>query len=113
MPKSSKSSVTKWSVKLLPEARGDLLEIRKAGLEAVVAEALQLIADLAEDPFPVGAIELIGHPGVWRLKFYRGRYRIVYKLSEKQALVLVARIKERSAGVYSGLERKLPPVIRM
>ena len=35
------------------------------------AEAKKAIADLAEDPFPEGSIELRGHPGLYRVRFCR------------------------------------------
>jgi mRNA-degrading endonuclease RelE of RelBE toxin-antitoxin system len=67
----------------------------------VCFEALEAIADLEEDPFPMGSIPLRGYTNLYRLRFYRDRFRLVYTVSEKQRRVIVERVRPR-ATAYTG-----------
>ena len=80
-----------WSVKLTKSSDAEI-----DGLPASVRqEAYEAITDIGEDPYLDGSIELDGYPGHRRIHFYRGRYRIVYMVSEKQRRVIVTRIRPR------------------
>ena len=68
-------------------------------------DAIELIADLGENPALVPAIELSGHPGVWRARFHHDRCRIVYRITKAQRRILVIRIRPR-ATAYDGMKRK-------
>lgn len=88
-----------WRVDFKVSARKEFHQLD----DRVKAEAEQAIADLAEDPFPPGSIELRGHPGFYRIPFYRNAYRIVYSISEKQRKVIIQRLRPRRSA-YHGLE---------
>lgn len=88
-----------WSVKFTKSSDAEI-----DGLpENVRQEAYEAIADVGEDPYLDGSIELDGYPGHRRIHFYRGRYRIVYMVSEKQRRVIVTRIRPRGTA-YIGYE---------
>lgn len=89
---------TEWKVSLLPSALSELDRLN----DSVRAQAIQSIEDLAEDPFPAGSIPLRGHQHLYRIRFYRDRYRIIYRVSEIQRSVLVMRIRRRGVA-YVGL----------
>jgi mRNA interferase RelE/StbE len=69
--------------------------------DSVWREVIKAIADLGEDPFPPGCIRLRGHTGLYRVRAYFDRYRIVHHVSEKQDRVIVERRLRGSA--YRGL----------
>ena len=50
-------------------------------------EASQLLASLARNPRPPGAIELKGHPGIYRKWLTDGRYRAVWEIIESEKRV--------------------------
>ncbi len=85
-------------VKILSEAQDDLDLLD----DRIREEAMRAILDLAEDPFPEGSILLERHTGLYRVRFYREGYRIVYRVSEKQRRVVVTRIRPRGTA-YRGL----------
>jgi len=70
--------------------------------DSVWREAVEAISDLAEDPFPSGSIALRGHQGLYRIRIYSGRYRIIYRVSGKQGRVIIKRVRPR-ASAYQGL----------
>jgi len=90
-----------WSIDFKLSARKEFLQLD----DRAKAEAKKAIADLAEDPFPEGSVELRGHPGLYRIRFYRDRYRIVYSVSEKQRKVFVQRVRPRGSA-YHGLSSR-------
>ena len=59
--------------------------------ERVFREAVELIAELADDPFPSGSLELRGASGWYRIAFGDDRYRIVYRVSEARRRILIMR----------------------
>ncbi len=68
-----------WNVEVLPEADRDLRNLP----DIVRAEAIEIIRDLAEDPFPPEAMPLRRHKNRYKIKFHN--YRVVaqshYQLS--------------------------------
>jgi mRNA interferase RelE/StbE len=89
---------TGWKVNLLPSASRELDQLD----DSVREQAIQCIVDLAEDPFPAGSIPLRGHQHVYRIRFYRDQYRVVYRISEVKRRVLVLRVRRRGIA-YVGL----------
>jgi len=72
-----------WKVIVLPAAQSEL-----DGLDdRVRLDALKIIIDLTDDPFPVGSVLLRGHLDLYRIRCYRDKYRIIYQVSEKQRAV--------------------------
>jgi mRNA interferase RelE/StbE len=90
-----------WSIDFKLSARKEFHQLD----DRAKAEAKKAIADLAEDPFPEGSIELRGHPGLYRIRFFRDGYRIVYSVSEKQQKVVVQRVRPRGSA-YHGLSSR-------
>jgi mRNA-degrading endonuclease RelE of RelBE toxin-antitoxin system len=82
---------TEWKVSILPSARRELDKLS----EAVRNEAIAEIISLGDDPFPQGHVELRRNPGMYRVRFYRKQYRIIYQVSEKQRKVIVVRVRLR------------------
>jgi len=70
--------------------------------DSIREQAMQSIADLAEDPFPAGSIPLRGYRHLYRIRFYRDQYRVIYRVSEIQRRVLVLRVRPRG-NAYKGL----------
>jgi mRNA-degrading endonuclease RelE of RelBE toxin-antitoxin system len=87
-----------WHVEIVKSASREL----DALTDSVRHTAVETIAGLEEDPFPPGSILPRGYTNLYRLKFYREAYRIVYVVSEKQRRVIVRRIRPR-ATAYDGL----------
>jgi len=52
-------------------------------------EARHLIADLARDPRPPGAIELRGYPGIYRTWLQDARYRLIWEVNDEESRVEV------------------------
>lgn len=89
---------TPWKIEILPSAQREL-----AGMDDRVRhDAMQAILDLTEDPFPDGSLLLEGHTDLYRIYCYRSRYRIVYRVSEKQHRVIATRVRPRGTA-YQGL----------
>lgn len=76
----------------------DLLE------DAAWHEARGVIEDLREDPFLPDAIPLRGWRKIYRVPFYGGRYRMIYRVNERRRRVVIYRISAR-ADVYRGFQR--------
>ena len=87
-----------WDVKIPKPAQREL----DALPENIWQEAIEAIRELREDPFPEGCILLEGNVGLYRIRFYRGLYRIVYRVSEKQHRVVITRVRIRR-NAYRGL----------
>jgi len=58
--------------------------------------------ELKEDPFLEGALLLRGYRNLCRIKFYDGRYRLVYTVSLKSRTVVIERVRRRGTA-YLGL----------
>jgi len=52
-------------------------------------EVKRRIADLARDPRPAGAVELRGHPDVYRVWLSDARYRLVWQIFEQELRVAI------------------------
>jgi mRNA-degrading endonuclease RelE of RelBE toxin-antitoxin system len=68
--------------------------------------AVDCILELADNPFPPGAIALRGYRNLYRIRFYRGRYRLIYAVYEKQQKVVVTRVRPRGTA-YIGMRDEL------
>ncbi|HOU12495.1 MAG TPA: type II toxin-antitoxin system RelE/ParE family toxin [Anaerolineae bacterium] len=60
----------------------------------------RLLAELAENPCPVGAKKLVGHLNLYRVRI--GDWRVVYAIEDDRLVVLVIRIAPRGEA-YRGL----------
>ena len=87
-----------WKIEITPLAQRHLDELE----DRVRVEAMQAIVDLREDPFPPGHIQLRGHRNVYRIRFYRDQYRIIFRVSEQRGTVLIWRVRPRGTA-YHGL----------
>jgi len=87
-----------WTVRIPRSVQRELDQLP----DNVWKEAITAITELKEDPFPHGSISLRGYTDLYRIKFYRDEYRIVYQVSKKQRRVIITRVRSRSA-VYEGL----------
>ncbi len=87
-----------WKIEFTPLARRHLDELE----DRVRIEAMQAIVDLREDPFPPGHVQLRGYRDVYRIRFYRDQYRMIYRVSEKRGTVLIWRVRPRGRA-YRGL----------
>jgi mRNA-degrading endonuclease RelE of RelBE toxin-antitoxin system len=87
-----------WKIEFTPLARRHLDELE----DRVRIEAMRTIADLREDPFPPGHVQLRGYRDVHRIRFYRDQYRLLYRVSEQQRKVIVWRVRPRGSA-YAGL----------
>jgi mRNA interferase RelE/StbE len=63
-------------------------------------KVIEGVRKLAEDPRPRG-IKSLG-PDVYRLRV--GKYRVIYKVFEKDKLVLIGKFARRSEKTYRGLK---------
>ncbi len=86
-----------WHVRFLPAARR---EFRKLD-DSVKAEASEVLRELSDDPFLFGAALLRGYTDLYRIKFYREQYRIVYQVAAGRRVV-IWRVRPRSEA-YIGL----------
>ncbi len=86
-----------YSVSLRPDARRELREAPNR----IALEIIELLADLALDPFPPDALELRGHAGHYRIRL--NGYRVIYRISESRRRISVLRIRPR-ARAYIGFE---------
>ena len=92
-----------WTPKILAGAKKDLDELP----DPVRREALQMLADLLEDPYPPNLEEarMKGYRNRYRLYFYRDRYRFIYEIAEQQRTVRVLRVRLRDRYTYSGMRK--------
>ena len=84
----------------MPRAESQLNQLD----DRVWLEAMNVVAELEESPFPPEANRLRGWRDFYRIPFYRRQYRMIYHVDERRRRVQVSRISHRS-GVYRGLDR--------
>ncbi|MBM4467565.1 MAG: type II toxin-antitoxin system RelE/ParE family toxin [Chloroflexi bacterium] len=61
---------------------------------------IEAIEALQEDPRPYGIVQL--EPNVYRLRV--GDYRVIYKVFDKEQLVIIGRVARRSEKTYQDFE---------
>ncbi|MBZ5580883.1 MAG: type II toxin-antitoxin system RelE/ParE family toxin [Acidobacteriia bacterium] len=89
-----------WNVRTRAGARRQLRQLD----ENVRLEAVQTIAELTEDPFPTGFVQMEGYSDLYRVRFCGDRYRIVYQVKPKTRLVVIAHVGPRDT-VYQHLRK--------
>ena len=89
---------SRWKVELLKSCRKDY----DALSDSVRDEVLSLFDELSQDPFLPEALPLRDHRGFYRIRFYRGHYRMIYRIAETQNKVVVLKISRRSRDTYVG-----------
>ena len=88
-----------WDVEIGASARKQIAKLP----DAAKREVREVIRALHEYPVEFADTVLEGHDNLYAVRFYRGRYRLVYQVSEKRHLVIVLRARPR-ANAYEGLE---------
>jgi mRNA-degrading endonuclease RelE of RelBE toxin-antitoxin system len=88
-----------WDVEVRPAARKQLTQLASAAK----LEATHLLRLLRESPIELADTVLKGHKDLYAARFYRGRYRMLYRISPKQRRVIVLRVRLRETA-YEGLE---------
>ena len=91
-----------WRVTIVRSADAEL-DALKGNLRD---EALDVIADLADDPFPPDSASMRRNNRCWRLKFDARRWRILYRVDERRRTVTIFRIRPRGTA-YKGLRNPL------
>jgi mRNA interferase RelE/StbE len=85
-----------YSVQYDPRAAKELTKLDRPVARRIAAA----VNALAEDPRPQGARQLVGYPGLWRIR--TGDYRVVYRIKDAELVVLTLRIAHRSS-IYRSL----------
>lgn len=85
-----------WTVRLLRKAERQLDQLPDRPREA----CLDLIDELRHGDFD--AIPLRGYRQFERSRFYRGAYRMIYRINHKTRTVLITRIVKRDETTYKG-----------
>jgi len=87
-----------WRVSIRPSAEHQIDELD----DSVRREAIAVITDLKDDPFPSGSVPLRGYRDLYRVRFYRDQFRIVYSVSSRSRRVIIERVRRRG-NAYIGL----------
>ena len=88
-----------WDLEITPSAKREIRELS----DAARRDARELLRGLQEHPIELADSILRAHSDIYAARFYRGRYRMVYRVSEKQRRVMVLRARPRETA-YEGLE---------
>ena len=91
-----------WKVEFTASARREFKILGAAPKQS----AVQVLQDLTEDAVPATAIPLRGYASMYRIRFYRDRFRLIYWVSEKQRRVIVTRVRPRGTA-YIGMRGEL------
>ena len=65
-------------------------------------EAIAIIDDLAEDPFPPDALKMRRYKDRYRIRFGSEAYRLVYQVDERRSVVTILRVRPRPTA-YRGM----------
>ncbi|MEM7131599.1 MAG: type II toxin-antitoxin system RelE/ParE family toxin [Chloroflexota bacterium] len=66
------------------------------------SEAVNIILDLHDDPYPPDALEMVDdYDGFYRIRF--NNHRIIYRVIENEKTVIIWAIKPRSRATYKNL----------
>ena len=91
-----------WDAEILPAASRQLRDLPNPERQ----EALDILIDLAENPFLPGAEQLRGYNNPYKIRFGRGeRYRVLYDVFPASRRVLIGAIKLRGPDTYSGMDK--------
>ncbi len=63
--------------------------------KAVIAEIVERVTSLADDPFPFGVEKLAGAEHIYRIRF--SSYRVIYTVSRDSLLVEIVRVGHRQS----------------
>ena len=87
-----------WRVSIRPSADREIDELA----DSVRREAIAVMTDLKDDPFPSGSLLLRGYRDLYRVRFYRDQFRIVYSVSARSRRIVIERVRRRG-NTYVGL----------
>jgi mRNA-degrading endonuclease RelE of RelBE toxin-antitoxin system len=90
--------IASWRVEFTASGRREFKSLGFREKEA----AVRAIGELTEDPTPAGAIALRGYRNLYRFRFYRDRFRLIYYVSEKQRTIVITRVRPRG-NAYIGM----------
>jgi mRNA interferase RelE/StbE len=85
-----------WAVRVAQDVKQDVSRLPPD----VAEEAVAVIGELWEDPFPSGSLKMRGYSNRYRIRF--GAYRIIYKVDRQRKSVTVLRVRPRSTA-YRGM----------
>jgi mRNA-degrading endonuclease RelE of RelBE toxin-antitoxin system len=91
-----------WTVEFTASARREFKLLGGPEKES----AVECLLELADEPFPPGSIALRGYRNLYRIRFYRGRYRLIYAVYRKPQKVIVTRVRSRGTA-YIGMRDEL------
>ena len=85
-------AATHWAISFSDDARLQRMRLTQSAKSEVnrVRRALRTGPNI--EP---GAIELHGHPGIWRIRLKVGNRRLIYRVDEKQRRIIVLDILRR------------------
>lgn len=78
-----------YAVEFLPSAEKALKRLPIVAQRRIVLA----VAELADNPRPVGSVKLAGDENAWRIRV--GDYRVLYDIRDRQLVVLVVRLGHR------------------
>lgn len=87
-----------YQVRLAPSARKEIRDLPAS----VRSQALDLIAELGENPRPPRAKKLRDQENIYRI-WLAGRWRIVYAVDEDVVTVLILRVRRKQDIDYPSL----------
>ena len=87
----------RYRVEISPAARREIRRLARADFE----RAESAIADLGINPRPPGVVKLKGTQDVWRIR--EGQMRIIFRVLDSEALVVILRVARRDERTYRGL----------
>lgn len=79
-----------YVVRYDPRAVKELTKLDKP----IACRILKAVDALGDQPRPSGARQLVGFPGLWRIRV--GDYRVVYTIKDAELVVLALRVAHRS-----------------
>jgi mRNA interferase RelE/StbE len=90
-----------YVVLLKPAAQREVDRLRGVAHVAVRG----VILAMADEPRPLGSRKLAGREDLWRLRFrIDGRaWRLIYRVDDKQRLVVITRVARRNEGTYPAI----------
>ena len=92
-----------WEVEVPAPVMRELEEL-SASDRRVWASAWEAIESLKDDPFPPGFVQLRRWRDLYRIYFYKGRCRLIYRVFVRDRWIRLIRAGWRG-GVYSGFAR--------
>jgi mRNA interferase RelE/StbE len=81
--------MARYTVEFVPSAVKALERLPRA-IQQRIVNAVELLAD---NPFPAGAVKIVGDDSAFRIRV--GDYRVLYEVQQQRLIILVLRIGHR------------------